>query len=88
MDGTEQFLAAERQRIEAERVRQTQETVRQAQEATRAQAEADRVSAEAARLTAATEVDATIAAFRTLLERMEAVEAMRRASRKSNDPDQ
>ena len=34
------------------------------------------------------EYDATIAAFRTLLERMEAVEAMRRASRKSNDPDQ
>jgi hypothetical protein len=86
MDGTEPVVTAERQRTEAERLRQTQESARQAQEASRAHAEADRVLAETARLTASTEVNATIATLRTLLERMEAVEAMRRAARKPDAP--
>ena len=85
MDGTRQFFTAERLRIEAESLRQTQENLRQTQEASRAEAEAARVLAEAGRLAAAKEVNATVATLRTLLDRMEVVERMRRTSRNPDD---
>lgn len=66
---------------DAEVIRQQQELSRQATERTRVAAENARVVAEEHRRTAAQEVSDTVATLKALLERMEAVEAMRRTSR-------
>jgi hypothetical protein len=78
MKGPEQILGTERVRREAEVTRQTQESLRQAQELSRARAEQARVMAEEGRLTVAKEIGGTVATLTALLERMEALERMRR----------
>jgi uncharacterized small protein (DUF1192 family) len=85
MDGTNQVLAAERLHTDAETIRQHQESLRQAQEQSRANAEEARVVAEEGRLAVAKEVNGTVAMLTALLERMEAVETMRRTSRSAGE---
>ena len=74
----ELILAAERGRCDAEAIRQSQETVRQGQESTRVKSEEARAAADENRSAAADEVRETVATLTTLVERMEAVEKMRR----------
>jgi len=74
-------IEAEHIRAEAEGVRLRQELARQAAERARVAAEEARAMAEQGRCTAANEVTKTVATLTTLLDRMEAVEEMRRASR-------
>ena len=74
-------LGQERLRAEAEDIRQQQELAREATERARVIAEDARVVAEDERLAAAIEVKETVAMLTTLLQRMEAVEALRRAGR-------
>jgi len=70
--------AAERLRHEAEERRHRQELVRQTQERARVAAEDARTDAEERRTEAAGEVRDTVAILTTLLQRMEAVEKLRR----------
>ncbi len=73
----------ERRHVAAEAVRQQRETERQTAETARMAAEQARVSAEARRRVVADEVHGTIATLRTLVDRMEVVEALRRDARKA-----
>ena len=77
----------ERWRADAEAGRQSQEQLREAQEASRVVAETARVTAEAGRATAVDEVNATVAALTLLLQRMEAVETLRRTLRSGGAPE-
>jgi len=72
----------ERNHVDAEAVRQEYELERQAAERARVTAEHSRESAESGRRAVAGEVSETVADLRTLLARMEAVEALRRDARK------
>lgn len=76
-----ELLTAKRERLNAEMIRQRHESLREAEELLRANAEAARVVAETGRVAAAKEVRDTVATLMALLERMEAVETMRRTSR-------
>jgi hypothetical protein len=67
---------------DAEAVREQHELGRQAAERARIAAEESRVSAESGRRVVAGEVSETIATLKTLVSRMEAVEALRRYARK------
>ena len=78
---------AERAHADAEATRQAQERLREAQEASRVIAETARVTAEAGRATAADEVSATVATLTALLQRMEAVETLRRTLRSGGAPE-
>jgi hypothetical protein len=69
---------AERSSTNAEVMRRQHEILRQAQESARVVAEEARVVAEERRLAAAREVRGTIATLTVLVERMEAVEKIRR----------
>ena len=71
----------ERRHDDAEAVRQQHELQRQVAEHARNTAEESRVSAEHGRRAVADEVRETIATLTTLLNRMEAVEALRRDAR-------
>ena len=71
---------AELLRQQRETSRQSAEVVRTAAEHARNAAEQARVGAEAVRRDAVSELGATVAALTTLIERMEQVEAMRRAA--------
>ena len=71
---------AERGRTDAEQARQQQELSRQSSELIRVAAEQARIEAEEFRRAAAEELGGTVATLRTLVERMEVVEAMRRAA--------
>jgi hypothetical protein len=71
----------ERLRTDAELMREQQEVRRQASERARVAAEEARAVAEERRRAAADEVAGTVATLTALLERMEVVEEMRRASR-------
>ena len=79
------FSDAEEKRRNAEMVRQRQETLRQDEELSRNTAEAARAAAETRRVAAAKEVNDTVANLTTLLDRMQAVETMRRTAR-GEDP--
>lgn len=81
MDKMKEFLVAERERLNAETIRQRQESLREADELSRTRAEAARVVAETGRVAATKEVSDTVATLTALLERMEAVETMRRTPR-------
>lgn len=72
-------IEMERLRAEAEVVRQQQEVVRQATERARITAEDARVAAEHGRRAATTEVSGMVETLTTLVDRMEAVEKMRRS---------
>ena len=72
----------ESRRADAESAREQHELARQETERARVTAEESRMSAEDGRRAAATEIRATIAALTTLVERMEAVEALRRQATK------
>ena len=72
----------ERQRVDAEAVRQQHERERQISERARNAAEESRAVAEHARRAVADEVSDTIATLTTLVNRMEAVEALRRQVRR------
>jgi membrane protein involved in colicin uptake len=72
----------ERRRADAEAQRQQHELSRQAAERARNAAEESRVSAEHGRRAVAEEVSEIVATLTTLLNRMEAVEALRRDARK------
>lgn len=84
MDEDKKSSAADSERLDAEMIRQRQENRRQAEELARKIAETARVAAETGRVAAAKEVSETLADLTALLERMEAVEAMRRTSRGQN----
>ena len=78
-------------RVEAERLRHERESSRQAAELARAAAERARTAAEQTRVDgevvrrgAVSELQATVAGLTVLIERMEQVEAMRRASGREN----
>ena len=73
----------ERRHAEAEALRQQHERERQAAEHARAAAEASRVSAENGRRAATDEVSGTVEALTTILNRMEAVEALSRDTHKN-----
>jgi membrane protein involved in colicin uptake len=73
----------ERRHAAAEAVRQQQETERQTAETARDTAEQSRVAAETGRRVVADEVHGTIETLTTLVDRMEAVEALRRDARKA-----
>ena len=72
----------ERRRAVAEGLREQRELERQAAELARNAAEESRVSAENGRRAVADEVSETVATLTTLLNRMQAVEALRRDARK------
>ena len=72
----------ERRRAVAEGLREQRELKRQAAELARNAAEESRVSAENGRRAVADEVSETVATLTTLLNRMQAVEALRRDARK------
>ena len=72
----------ERHRAEAEAVRQQRELERQNAERARDTAEASREAAENGRRALAGEVSETVDTLKTILNRMEAVEALRRDARK------
>ena len=72
----------ERLHADAEAVREQHELERQAAECARNAAEESRVSAESGRRVVAGEVSETIATLKTLLARMESVEALRRYARR------
>jgi hypothetical protein len=74
-------IEMERRHADAEEVRQQHELQRQVAERARDTAEESRVSAEHGRRAVADEVRETIATLTTLLNRMEAVEALRRDAR-------
>ena len=76
----------ERRRADAESDREREELVRHANERARVAAEAARVNAEDGRRAVTEEVTETVKALKTLLNRMEAVEAMRRRSHSGADP--
>jgi len=78
MNSVFNILTAERSRRDAEVLCERQEELRHTQEASRAVAEETRVVTEADRLSAAKEVSATVRTLTELLERMEAVETIRR----------
>ena len=80
MDHMELALAAERLRIDGEKTRRRQETERQTQERTRIAAEGARAVAEEGCIAVSKEVVDTVATLTALLDRMEAVEKMRRSS--------
>ena len=71
-----------RSSAEAEALRQQHELQRQAAEHARDAAEASRVTAEHGRRAVADEVSGTVETLTTILNRMEAVEALRRGSHK------
>jgi hypothetical protein len=71
----------ERRHADAEAVRQQYERDRQVAERARNTAEESRVSAEIGRRAVTDEVSETVATLTTLLNRMEAVEALRRRAR-------
>ena len=71
----------DRRRAEAEAMRQQHELERQAAERARDAAEASRVAAENGRRAVADEVSGTVEMLTTILNRMEAVEALRRDGR-------
>ena len=75
-------MESEIARRHAEAVRQQHELERQGSERARNTAEDARVSAETGRRVVADEVSETVATLKTLLNRMEAVEALRRDVRK------
>ena len=75
-------IEIKRRRVDAEAERQHHELTRQAAERARVAAEASRKSAEEERRAVVEEVSATIATLTTLLNRMEAVEGLRRELRK------
>ena len=84
-------LDLETKRVEAELLRQQRESSRQSAELVRTAAEVARHAAEQARVEAevlrrgtVTELGATVATMTTLIERMEQVEAMRRAADRDN----
>ena len=75
-------IEMERRRAEAETRRQQHEVAREAAERERVAAEASRALAETGRRAVADEVRETIATLSSLVNRMEAVEALRRDARK------
>ena len=74
-------MDSETERSRAEATRQQHELDRQAAERAREAAEATRVAAENGRRTVVDEVSGTVETLATLLNRMEAVEALRRDAR-------
>ena len=76
-------VEAERLRHERESSRQSAELARAAAERARTAAEQARVDGEAVRRGAVSELQSTATALTTLIERMEKVEAMRRAGREN-----
>jgi len=80
MDAVELVIAAERLRVDGEETRRRQETERQTQESARVAAEGARTLAEEGRVAVSKEVADTVTTLTALLNRMEAVEKMRRAS--------
>ena len=75
-------MDSETAHLHAEAVREQHELERQAAERARIAAEESRMSAESGRRVVAGEVNETIATLKTLVSRMEAVEALRRYARK------
>ena len=75
-------IEMERRHADAEAARQQYELERQDAERARNTAEESRVSAEHGRRAVADEVTETIATLKTLVDRMEAVEALRRDAKK------
>jgi hypothetical protein len=78
-------IEMERRRASAEAERQHHELARQAAERERDDAEASRVAAEKGRRALAGEVRETVETLTTILDRMEAVEALRRDARKDTE---
>jgi hypothetical protein len=76
--------ATEHRHAAAEAVRQQRELDRVAAETARNAAEQSRVSAETGRRAVTDEVHATIATLKTLVDRMEFVEALRRDAHKAS----
>jgi hypothetical protein len=74
----------ERRHAAAEAVRHQRELDRVAAETSRVAAEQSRVSAETGRRAITKEVHGTIATLKTLVDRMEAVEALRRDARSAS----
>lgn len=77
---------AEALRVAAERVRLSAEERRAAAERARVAAEEERIEAEAARKTALAAVNETAEELTAILDRMKAVEKLRRARRTRPDP--
>ena len=79
--------ALERRHAAAEAVRQQRELERVAAETSRNAAEQSRASAETGRRAVTDEVRGTIATLKIVLDRMEAVEALRRDARSARSKD-